>query len=114
MESFGVEKQEFPSIYAKIMQFNFEERTSWFGIEHGKVLPAQHLPPHDSPSTQYDIQHGDFLDEEWRERISKADIIFVNNFAFGTQLNQELKVRFSCVSNSYAHLGPIRLLQGRC
>ena len=41
--------------------------------------------------SRYEVAHGDFLDDEFRTRILDANIIFVNNFAFGTELNQKLK-----------------------
>lgn len=62
----------------QVMQVNFEERLKWYGKKSG---------PHE-------LAHGDFLEEVFREKIKDADVIFVNNFAFGTQLNQALKERF--------------------
>ena len=52
---------------------------SWFGKEHGP----------------YQLSQNDFLDATLRETITSADVIFVNNFAFGTKLNQQLKEIFS-------------------
>jgi H3 lysine-79-specific histone-lysine N-methyltransferase len=63
----------------QVMEKNFTEMTEWYGKLHGS----------------FEILHGDFLEEQFNEHIRTADVIFVNNFAFGTQLNQELKERFS-------------------
>lgn len=49
---------------------------------------------------RYEILHGDFLDDQFRSRILDANIIFVNNFAFGTEVNQKLKEIFQ-----YCHEG---------
>lgn len=38
---------------------------------------------------------GDFLTDEFRERINSATIIFVNNFAFGPTVDHQLKERFA-------------------
>lgn len=34
------------------------------------------------------------MDESFTEKINEADVIFVNNFAFGASVNQALKERF--------------------
>eukprot|EP00040_Diaphanoeca_grandis_P031614 m.189509 g.189509 ORF g.189509 m.189509 type:complete len:390 (+) comp32374_c1_seq8:208-1377(+) len=78
ISSFGVEKQEAPARYASDMGVAFKKIMKWFGKAHGK----------------FDIRQGDFLDEEFRDRIQQADVIFVNNYAFGTRLNEQLKERF--------------------
>ena len=54
------------------MELHFEALMSWFGKEHGP----------------YQLSQNDFLDATLRETITSADVIFVNNFAFGTKLNQ--------------------------
>jgi len=83
-DSFGVEKQKNPALYAKVMEEQFKSTMEWFGKMYGK----------------YEILHGDFLDEQFRSRILDANIIFVNNFAFGTAVNQKLKEIFQ-----YCHEG---------
>ena len=79
IDSFGVELQDNPAIYAKDMEVNYKTVAKWFGKRYGS----------------FDIIHGDMLDEQWRSRISQADVIVVNNYKFGTALNQQLKERFS-------------------
>lgn len=79
VSAYGIEKQDNPAMYAKDMQKQFESRMSWFGKRHGK----------------YEIFHGDFLEDAYIDKINDADVIFVNNFAFGTRLNQLLKERFA-------------------
>ncbi len=66
-ESFGVEKQDVPALYAQNMQVNYVDRMAWFGKPHGS----------------YEIVQGDFLEDRFIDKINEADIIFVNNFAFG-------------------------------
>ncbi|CAL8137262.1 unnamed protein product [Orchesella dallaii] len=76
---FGIEKAEVPSTYARNMDYHFKKLMKWYGKAHG----------------EYSIAKGDFLSEELRERITSATIIFVNNFAFGPQVDHVLKERFS-------------------
>jgi hypothetical protein len=51
-------------------------------------------------SPRHEILHGDFLEDKFRSRILDANLIFVNNFAFGTAVNQKLKEIFQ-----YCHEG---------
>ena len=75
----GIEKQDNPAEYARDMTNVYETMMSWYGKKHGP----------------YEIFHGDFLDEQFTEKIANADVIFVNNFAFDPPLNQALKERFA-------------------
>ena len=77
-DSWGIEKQQHPAEYALVMKTNFERTVHWFAKKSGV----------------YDVLQGDFMDEQWKERIMQADVIFVNNYAFGTELNQRLAERF--------------------
>lgn len=61
------------------MEHHYLHLMAWFGKRHGAFTLTQN----------------DFLDPELRETIKSADVIFVNNFAFGTRLNQALKEIFS-------------------
>lgn len=79
IDSFGVEKQDNPAEYAEAMGTNFEKILKWFGKKHGN----------------FELKHGDFLEEQFRDRIAQADVLVVNNYKFGTKLNQQLKDRFS-------------------
>jgi len=47
---------------------------------------------------QFNLTQGDFLEDRFLSKIEEADVIFVNNFAFGADLNQALKVSESCVN----------------
>ncbi|VVC26314.1 Hypothetical protein CINCED_3A017653 [Cinara cedri] len=75
----GVEKADVPSSYSQYMHSNFQKWMSWFGKKHG----------------QYQLIKGDFLSEEHREKITNATIVFVNNYAFGPQVDHMLKQRFA-------------------
>jgi len=76
---YGVEKAEVPSNYAKIMDKNFKKWMKFYGKTY-------------SP---YKLLRGDFLVPEHKDKLGKANIIFVNNFAFGPAVDHKLKERFS-------------------
>ncbi|XP_038134979.1 histone-lysine N-methyltransferase, H3 lysine-79 specific isoform X1 [Cyprinodon tularosa] len=76
---YGVEKADIPSTYAETMDKEFKKWMRWYGKKHG----------------EYTLEKGDFLSEEWKERIANTSIIFVNNFAFGPEVDHQLKERFA-------------------
>ncbi|XP_041913428.1 histone-lysine N-methyltransferase, H3 lysine-79 specific isoform X3 [Alosa sapidissima] len=76
---FGVEKAETPATYGEAMDREFRKWMKWYGKKHG----------------EYTLERGDFLSEEWRERIANTSVIFVNNFAFGPEVDHQLKERFA-------------------
>ena len=45
--------------------------------------------------SKFNLVEGDFLDTNFREQILASTIIFVNNFAFGPQVDQKLKDVFA-------------------
>jgi len=51
----------------------------WHGKKHG----------------EYELVMGDFLCDDMRERITQSTFVFVNNFAFGPQVDHDLKERFA-------------------
>lgn len=61
------------------MQINFRKWLSFYGKRCG----------------EYRIVKGDFLADEHRESITGATIVFVNNFAFGPNVDHQLKERFA-------------------
>lgn len=75
----GIEKAEVPSRYAESMNKNFRSWMQWYGKKFG----------------DYKLIKGDFLNEEHREKINSASIVFVNNFAFGPNVDHQLKERFA-------------------
>jgi len=75
----GVEKADVPSSYSQYMNSNFQKWMSWYGKHYG----------------QYQLLKGDFLSEDHREKITNATIVFVNNYAFGPQVDHMLKQRFA-------------------
>jgi len=77
-ECYGIEKAETPADFALGMEKEFKKWMSWFG----KIY---------SP---FKLEKGDFLRDDVRTRIAETNIIFVNNFAFGPQVNHQLKIRF--------------------
>ncbi|XP_076081086.1 uncharacterized protein LOC143051984 isoform X3 [Mytilus galloprovincialis] len=76
---YGIEKAEFPAKYAMTMEKEYKKWMKWYGKKHGDFL----------------IQKGDFLEEDVKEKINNATVIFVNNFAFGPQVDHQLKLRFA-------------------
>ncbi|XP_014326322.1 histone-lysine N-methyltransferase, H3 lysine-79 specific isoform X1 [Xiphophorus maculatus] len=76
---YGVEKADIPASYAETMDKEFKKWMRWYGKKHG----------------EYTLERGDFLSEEWKERIATTSIIFVNNFAFGPEVDHQLKERFA-------------------
>ncbi|KAI8774133.1 serine-rich adhesin for platelets [Biomphalaria glabrata] len=76
---YGVEKAEWPAEYAVGMEREFHRWMKWYGKEHGDFL----------------IEKGDFLHDDVKEKLNKATIVFVNNFAFGPVVDHELKQRFA-------------------
>ncbi|XP_072834162.2 histone-lysine N-methyltransferase, H3 lysine-79 specific isoform X2 [Pogona vitticeps] len=76
---YGVEKADIPAKYAETMDKEFRKWMKWYGKRHA----------------DYTLERGDFLSEEWRERIANTSVIFVNNFAFGPEVDHQLKERFA-------------------
>ncbi|XP_041705108.1 histone-lysine N-methyltransferase, H3 lysine-79 specific-like isoform X3 [Coregonus clupeaformis] len=77
---FGVEKADIPATYAESMDKEFKRWMKWYGKKHG----------------EYSLERGDFLSEVWKERIANtSSVIFVNNFAFGPEVDHQLKERFA-------------------
>lgn len=76
---FGIEKAETPARYAEGMDKMFRKWMKWFGKKCG----------------DYQLIKGDFLVDEHREKIMSASVVFVNNFAFGPNVDHQLKERFA-------------------
>lgn len=79
----GIERAEVPSQYAIEMDLTFRRWMRWFGKNYN----------------EYEMINGDFLAEEHRERINSATILFVNNFAFGQRVDQQLIACFANLRN---------------
>ncbi|KAI8907993.1 histone-lysine N-methyltransferase, H3 lysine-79 specific [Gorgonomyces haynaldii] len=78
-ESYGIEIMDNPAHLAKLNKTEFLARTKAYGIPCGKIV----------------LRHGDFLEDELiHQVISKADVIFVNNYAFDPALNQSILAKF--------------------
>uniref|UniRef100_T1JLG7 Histone-lysine N-methyltransferase, H3 lysine-79 specific n=1 Tax=Strigamia maritima TaxID=126957 RepID=T1JLG7_STRMM len=75
----GIEKADVPARYAEMMNNNFKKWMQWYGKKYGN----------------YEIIKCDFLNEDHREKITNATIVFVNNFAFGPTVDHMLKERFA-------------------
>uniref|UniRef100_A0A1L8DWJ1 Histone-lysine N-methyltransferase, H3 lysine-79 specific n=1 Tax=Nyssomyia neivai TaxID=330878 RepID=A0A1L8DWJ1_9DIPT len=75
----GIERADVPTRYAESMDYNFKLWMRWFGKRFG----------------DYKLIKGDFLADEHREMINSATVVFVNNFAFGPNVDHQLKERFA-------------------
>ena len=75
----GVEKASIPAARAKEMDRLFKMWMAWYG----KIY---------SP---YVLHQGDFLAPEHRITIKESTLVFVNNFAFGPEVDLHLKERFT-------------------
>ncbi|XP_021339440.1 histone-lysine N-methyltransferase, H3 lysine-79 specific-like isoform X1 [Mizuhopecten yessoensis] len=76
---YGIEKAEYPAKYAEDMEKQFKRWMKWYGKKF----------------SNYQLDKGDFLCDEMVEKINNATVIFVNNFAFGPQVDHQLKLRFA-------------------
>ena len=45
--------------------------------------------------SKFKLVHGDFLDAHYRPEVLDSTIVFVNNFAFGPEVDQQLKDIFA-------------------
>ncbi|KAJ1327220.1 hypothetical protein BSLG_010562 [Batrachochytrium salamandrivorans] len=78
-ESYGIEIMDIPSDLAQKQKAEFLSRMRYYAKPCGRIV----------------IKQGDFLeDPEIHEIISKADVIFVNNYAFDAALNHGIIAKF--------------------
>jgi len=75
----GIEKATIPATRAVEMDRLFQKWMLWYGKKY-------------SP---YKLHQGDFLQPDHRKTISESTIVFVNNFAFGPEVDHQLKERFA-------------------
>ncbi|CAF1011870.1 unnamed protein product [Adineta steineri] len=76
---YGIEYEETPAKYARAMAEEFGSWMRWYGKQY----------------SEFQLEQGDFLlHPMMEERIKEADVIFVNNYVFGSRVNHELKVKF--------------------
>jgi H3 lysine-79-specific histone-lysine N-methyltransferase len=76
---YGIEHEETPATYARAMSDEFRFWMRWYGKHH----------------SEFQLEQGDFLTHsKIDERIREADVIFANNYVFGSTVNHELKNKF--------------------
>ncbi|CAF0941917.1 unnamed protein product [Rotaria sp. Silwood1] len=76
---YGIEHEETPATYARAMAEEFRFWMRWYGKRY----------------SEFQLEQGDFLiHPKIDERIKEADVIFANNYVFGSTVNHELKVKF--------------------
>lgn len=76
---FGIEKAKIPAMYAKNMEDKFRFWMNW----HGKKY------------SEFDVYHGDFFEDRFKNIIKESTHIFVNNYAFKPEVDHKLKSIFS-------------------
>lgn len=74
----GIEKAEVPAKYSDGMSDAFKFWMQWYGKQF----------------CEYQLMKGDFFSEKYRDTINNGTFIFVNNFAFGPAVDNDLKLRF--------------------
>eukprot|EP00658_Telonema_sp_P-2_P033171 TRINITY_DN24406_c0_g1_i2.p1 TRINITY_DN24406_c0_g1~~TRINITY_DN24406_c0_g1_i2.p1 ORF type:complete len:578 (-),score=168.19 TRINITY_DN24406_c0_g1_i2:152-1885(-) len=81
--SHGIELSDLPAQYAQAMESEFRSVTKQYGKCHG----------------DFSLIQGNFLDPETlsAQMLGEADVIFVNNVAFGAETNQQLLERFTAL-----------------
>ncbi|CAF1349584.1 unnamed protein product [Rotaria magnacalcarata] len=81
---YGIEHEETPAAYAHAMADEFRFWMRWYGKHH----------------SEFQLEQGDFLTHpKLDERIKEADVIFANNYVFGSTVNHELKVKFMAMKD---------------
>ena len=76
---YGIEYEETPATYARAMADEFRFWMRWYGKQY----------------SDFQLEQGDFLTHPTiDERIKEADVIFVNNYVFGSRVNHDLKLKF--------------------
>lgn len=71
-------KAEVPVKYSADMSEAFKFWMNWYGKKHSK----------------YELMKGDFFLPKYHDTINEGTFIFVNNFAFGPEVDHNLKLRF--------------------
>lgn len=74
----GIEKADVPATYADGMSSAFKFWMNWYGKQF----------------SEYHLMKGDFFNEKYRDTINNGTFIFVNNYAFGPEVDHKLKLRF--------------------
>lgn len=97
---YGFEKAEWPALYAVKMEREFKFWMNFFGRAYSKfkLYKADFLSDEEkirryNPVTNTDgdtITMNDYV----KEIINEAKLIFVNNYAFGAEVDHQLKLRF--------------------
>ncbi|XP_033103576.1 histone-lysine N-methyltransferase, H3 lysine-79 specific-like isoform X2 [Anneissia japonica] len=77
--AYGIEKADVPAEYAEKMQVEFRRWMKWYGKDYSPFM----------------VEKGDFLNDDMIDRVAKASVVFVNNFAFGPSVDHQLKERFA-------------------
>lgn len=81
---FGIELAECPANYAISMEREFYSYMNWFGKPYSKICLQKGDFLGDYPNNEFNI----------KELINDAKLIFVNNYAFGAEVDHQLKLRF--------------------
>lgn len=105
---YGFEKAEWPAFYAKRMEHEFKFWMKFFGktFSDFRLYKADFLAEDEyveidecewSKYAKYEVPsrpHSITMESYVREVINEANLIFVNNYVFGAELDHQLKLRF--------------------
>lgn len=75
----GIEKAEIPARRAEDMDKYFRRWMDWYGKKY----------------SDFKIYKGDFLEDKFKPILTDTTIVFVNNFAFGPEVDHSLKEKFT-------------------
>jgi H3 lysine-79-specific histone-lysine N-methyltransferase len=92
---YGFEKAECPAKYAELMEKEFVFWMNFFGKSYSnfKIYKADFLSDEESVLVDSPPKNST-MNEYVREIINEAKLVFVNNYAFGAEVDHQLKLRF--------------------
>ena len=97
---YGFEKAEWPAKYAELMEKEFVFWMNFFGKSYSefKIYKADFLSDEETLEIEGQassaVKRSITMNEYVREIINEAKLVFVNNYAFGAEVDHQLKLRF--------------------
>jgi H3 lysine-79-specific histone-lysine N-methyltransferase len=94
---YGFEKSEWPAKYAELMEKEFIFWMNFFGKSYSnfKIYKGDFLSDKESVLVESPLVRNSTMNEYVQEIINEAKLVFVNNYAFGAEMDHQLKLRFS-------------------
>ena len=94
---YGFEKAEWPAKYAQLMEKEFVFWMDFFGKSYSdfKIYKADFLSDEESVVVDgMQPRRTTTMNEYVKEIVNEAKLVFVNNYAFGAEVDHQLKLRF--------------------